>query len=124
MNNTTTGTLAVTFTFTEPSGTSNSVTADATYTANYSNLTDSVVWTSGTKINGTTQEIVADFTDGAVLDIFLVDASDWSITPDISFELATDPTTPIPATLPLFAGGLSMMGLLGWRRKRRAAAIA
>jgi hypothetical protein len=28
--------------------------------------------------------------------------------------------TPIPATLPLFAGGLSAMGLLGWRRKRKA----
>jgi hypothetical protein len=33
--------------------------------------------------------------------------------------------TPIPATLPLFAGGLGAMGLLGWRRKRKnAAAIA
>jgi hypothetical protein len=31
--------------------------------------------------------------------------------------------TPLPAALPLFAGGLSVIGLLGWRRKRKAAPI-
>jgi hypothetical protein len=31
---------------------------------------------------------------------------------------------PLPATLPLFAAGLGALGLLGWRRKRKAAAIA
>jgi hypothetical protein len=30
--------------------------------------------------------------------------------------------TPLPAALPLFAGGLGVMGLLGWRRKRKQAA--
>ena len=30
--------------------------------------------------------------------------------------------TPLPATLPLFATGLGALGLLGWRRKRKAAA--
>jgi hypothetical protein len=42
-----------------------------------------------------------------------------------SFEIATErvvTTTPLPAALPLFAGGLSAMGLLGWRRKRKAQA--
>ncbi len=29
-------------------------------------------------------------------------------------------TTPLPAALPLFAGGLAAMGLLGWRRKRKS----
>ena len=29
---------------------------------------------------------------------------------------------PVPAALPLFLGGLSLLGLLGWRRKRMAAA--
>jgi len=33
-------------------------------------------------------------------------------------------TTPLPAALPLFAGGLGALGLFGWRRKRKAAAIA
>ena len=32
--------------------------------------------------------------------------------------------TPLPAALPLFASGLAGLGLLGWRRKRKAAALA
>ena len=31
---------------------------------------------------------------------------------------------PLPATLPLFATGLGALGLLGWRRKRKAQAAA
>jgi len=38
---------------------------------------------------------------------------------DISFS-----ATPLPAALPLFAGGLGALGLLGWRRKKKAAAPA
>jgi len=30
--------------------------------------------------------------------------------------------TPLAAALPLFATGLGALGLLGWRRKRKAAA--
>jgi hypothetical protein len=33
-------------------------------------------------------------------------------------------TTPLPAALPLFASGLGALGLLGWRRKRKNAALA
>lgn len=33
-------------------------------------------------------------------------------------------TTPLPAALPLFASGLGALGLLGWRRKRKAQATA
>jgi hypothetical protein len=32
--------------------------------------------------------------------------------------------TPLPATLPLFAAGISALGLLGWCRKRKATTIA
>jgi hypothetical protein len=32
--------------------------------------------------------------------------------------------TPLPAAFPLFASGLGVMGLLGWRRKRKNAAAA
>jgi len=40
----------------------------------------------------------------------------------ISTSLSSE--TPLPAALPLFATGLGALGLLGWRRKRKAAAIA
>jgi hypothetical protein len=33
-------------------------------------------------------------------------------------------TTPLPATLPLFATGLGALGLMGWRRRRKAAVLA
>jgi hypothetical protein len=41
----------------------------------------------------------------------------------ISYELTNfDPIlTPLPAALPLFASGLVGLGLLGWRRKKKAA---
>jgi len=32
--------------------------------------------------------------------------------------------TPIPPALPLFATGLGALGLLGWRRKKKEAALA
>jgi hypothetical protein len=32
--------------------------------------------------------------------------------------------TPLPAALPLLAGGLGALGLLGWRRKRTARSVA
>lgn len=47
-----------------------------------------------------------------------------------NLPFAVDPTpfddvvTPIPPALPLFATGLGALGLLGWSRKRKAAALA
>jgi hypothetical protein len=43
---------------------------------------------------------------------------------DGSITSTLDPPapTPLPAALPLFAGGLGAMGLLGWHRKRKAPA--
>jgi hypothetical protein len=38
------------------------------------------------------------------------------------FATTTGTVAPLPAALPLFAGGLGALGLLGWRRKRKAAA--
>ena len=32
-------------------------------------------------------------------------------------------TTPLPAALPLFAGGLGALGLSGWRRKKKLAEV-
>jgi hypothetical protein len=42
---------------------------------------------------------------------------------DIEITHGASPNpVPLPATLPLFATGLGVLGLLGWRRKRKAAA--
>jgi hypothetical protein len=40
-----------------------------------------------------------------------------------SFEIEIG-ATPLPAALPLFATGIGGLGLLGWRRKRKAQALA
>lgn len=42
----------------------------------------------------------------------------WGSGADQSFTLDIG-TTPLPATLPLFATGLGLVGLVAWRRKRR-----
>jgi hypothetical protein len=47
----------------------------------------------------------------------------WGTGADQSFTLEIG-ATPLPATLPLFATGFGALGLLGWRRKRKAQAIA
>jgi hypothetical protein len=44
----------------------------------------------------------------------------WS-TPDDSFVVNIG-TTPLPAALPLFAGGLGALGVFGWRSRRRVRA--
>ena len=41
-----------------------------------------------------------------------------------SFDVSVLNPIPLPAALPLFVTGLGFMGLLGWRRKRKAAAAA
>jgi hypothetical protein len=43
----------------------------------------------------------------------------------VGFDTTLGPApVPLPATLPLFATGLGALGLLGWRRKRKAQAVA
>ena len=47
---------------------------------------------------------------------------------DYAFEFTnlstSDPVVPLPAALPLFATGLGALGLLGWRRKKKAKALS
>jgi hypothetical protein len=61
--------------------------------------------------------------------IELTNASGANIvgTVTLPFAIATEEvvtTTPLPAALPLFATGIGGLGLLGWRRKRKAQAGA
>jgi hypothetical protein len=67
--------------------------------------------------------------DTLVLSLFFQDQvggpSDWIMVSEVQFF--SPPEVPLPAALPLFATGLGALGLLGWRRKRKAfpaAAIA
>jgi hypothetical protein len=132
ISNTAMGTLTVTFNVTDAAGHTATATQTGTYEAKYSGTylgcsgksgsgqSDCVDWTGS---NGTSTGSVTDalnFGDGTILDITLYNAEDWAITPKISFDL--DPT-PLPATLPLFAGGLGFVGFLT-RRKKRAQAVA
>ena len=42
--------------------------------------------------------------------------------PKLDITYSVSASTPLPAALPLFASGLGALGLLGWRRKRKAQA--
>jgi hypothetical protein len=68
-----------------------------------------------------------DFTPGGGIGICItaLPCGGYEFYNPLSWAGAADPiTTPIPAALPLFATGLGAMGLLGWRRKRKAQAAA
>ena len=39
----------------------------------------------------------------------------------ITFNVSVVPAVPVPAALPLFGTGLAVLGLIGWRRKRKTA---
>jgi hypothetical protein len=85
---------------------------------NLTGNTDCVLWGSTTLGNQHVGGTIS-FSSGDTVALTLYNAEDWDITTTISAS-----QTPLPATLPLFVGGLSVMGLLGWRRKQKAAAIA
>jgi hypothetical protein len=51
---------------------------------------------------------------------YLLNGNDMQVETDVSPTFTS--ATPLPATFPLLATGLSAMGLLGWRRKRKASA--
>jgi hypothetical protein len=65
---------------------------------------------------------------GGLIPIATAEASRCGIFPEPCLEQITGysgeviPATPLPAALPLFVTGLSTMGLLGWRKKRKTAA--
>jgi hypothetical protein len=47
----------------------------------------------------------------------------WTLETNDTMTAYSGPAaTPLPSALPLFASGLGALGLLGWRRKTKAAA--
>jgi hypothetical protein len=131
-----------------PNGTG-SLTQYGTYKANYNGTlgcststgkSDCIYWagngssptadgshynTSGSQDNQSTIASVTDLVtllNGTTFDVNFFDAQDWNITPEVSFT-SLDPATatPLPAALPLFAGGLGVLGFAGSRRRKRAA---
>ena len=112
--------------------------------------TGSFPFYSGSGITATSTDLIFDFSQDAYFGFFTA-TSDWwcfdssgsgcfvtgeilgtssftvaqSVSRTGQFVFASVPSaTPLPAALPLFATGLGALGLLGWRRKRKAAAIA
>ena len=71
------------------------------------------------------------------LDLFPYGSTDWvfsnasaipltspTVPPEFDFWTYDIAIVPLPGALPLFASALGVMGLLGWRRKRKHAAAA
>jgi len=84
------------------------------------------------RIAALTSDMVFDITFiGGTTNFSLPDLKVWFETTSggdktgslLSMDIPVSPV-PLPAALPLFASGLGALGLLGWRRKRKGAAIA
>ena len=67
---------------------------------------------------------VSDCTSGQSTPNWAVDISLGTGVVSITQENNRLGTAPLPAALPLFTTGLGALGLLGWRRKRKVAALA
>jgi hypothetical protein len=61
---------------------------------------------------------------GAIAHALFTSNEDYADFNNITTTSGSVSTTPLPAALPLFATGLGALGLLGWRRKRKAQAAA
>ena len=86
------------------------------------------VFSAGVNISGVTASGAADFqpiSAGLTFTPTIITVNLAGDAPQIGDQLILDLTfpttaTPLPAALPLFASGLGALGLLGWRRKRKA----
>jgi hypothetical protein len=72
--------------------------------------------------NQLNQSFNGDFNDTALVSFTPLD--DVTVDSASGVFPGTVAATPVPAALPLFATGLGGLGLLGWRRKRKAQTVA
>lgn len=89
-----------------------------TTTANTSNATTNFE----TQFLGFISTTPFDSITFSVPNVFITDQG--SNTSYVVADVVTASATPLPAALPLFASGLGGLGLLGWRRKRKATSLA
>jgi hypothetical protein len=73
---------------------------------------DGIIWQGSGNLTGPSA-----FTSGGTWKLSSLSALPEAL---ISADRVVDVVTPLPAALPLFATGLGALGLLGWRRKRKA----
>jgi hypothetical protein len=59
-----------------------------------------------------------------LIDPSVPDPQDYEFVFSPGVENQVSSTTPLPAALPLFAGGIGLVGVLSWRRKHKPLAIA
>lgn len=97
----------------------------------YTSSTDTFVFLGGLISSGTNGIALTlnNFTNAATVAALIYTQA--SVDPPSSFSSTTgtvsvtaSPVVPIPGALPLFATGLGALGLLGWRRKKKAALAA
>ena len=76
----------------------------------------SLVWTVNTGLNGSYKFFEAQL---GLIDELRLGFGNIFLVDDIELNALTP--VPLPAALPLLAGGLGLLGILGWRRKRAEA---
>ena len=69
-----------------------------------------------------TSSVLAALLSGTVFNFTSMSGDDNRLLKDFYLADATVSPVPLPGALPLFATGLGVLGLLGWRRKRKSAA--
>jgi hypothetical protein len=87
-----------------------------TFTASTPGFFNDLLKVGDTFVGGVTDTLVGD-----TLTVSWAGSQSWSGSQDATFSFtAPVSATPLPATLPLFAGGLGVVGFLAKRRKRNA----